>query len=133
MQHMLGRFSTGLYATMRIVVGLSFAQHGAQKLFGLLGGVGGGGQAQLFSLLGAAGVIEFFGGLLIAFGLFGSLVALIAAAEMAVAYVRVHASRGVAPIENGGELAVLYGVVFLYIAARGSGVLSLDAWRQRSR
>lgn len=133
MQNPINRFAPGLYAAMRVAVGLSFTQHGLQKMFGLLGGVGSGGQAQLFSLLGAAGVIEFFGGLLIALGLYGSLVAFIAVLEMIYAYSTVHAPRGGAPIENGGELAVLYGFVFLYIAARGSGPFSLDAWRRRSR
>jgi putative oxidoreductase len=110
------------YAAVRIVAGLLFACHGAQKLFGVLGGH----RMPLFSQLGAAGVVEFCGGLLIAIGFLTSFVAFIAAGEMAVAYFQVHAPRATFPIQNGGELAVLYCFLFLYIATRGSGTLGLD-------
>jgi putative oxidoreductase len=108
---------------MRIVVGLLFALHGAQKLFGVLGGT----KVPLVSLYGAAGVIEFFGGLLIALGLLGSWAAFVASGEMAAAYFMGHFPKGFWPIQNGGELALLYCFVFLYIATRGSGVWSVDA------
>jgi putative oxidoreductase len=129
MKTVLGRFEPQAYALMRIVAGLLFAQHGAQKLFGALGGEA----VQLASLMGLAGVIEFFGGLLIAIGLFTSPVALVASGEMAVAYFMAHAPNGLTPIQNRGELAVLYCFVFLYMAARGSGLFSADAARGGSR
>jgi putative oxidoreductase len=118
----LGRFSGLFYAVMRLVVGLMFAQHGAQKLFGLLGGH----QMPLMSLMGLAGVIEFFGGLCIAFGLLTSIVAFIAAGEMAWAYFTVHAPNSPWPIINRGEPAVVFCFVFLYIASMGAGPYSLD-------
>jgi len=118
-----GKYSEHAFALMRIVAGLLFALHGAQKLFGVLGGT----KVPLFSLYGAAGVIEFFGGLLIALGLLGCWAAFIASGEMAVAYFMGHFPKGFWPIQNGGELAVLYCFVFLYIATRGSGVWSVDA------
>jgi putative oxidoreductase len=118
---------------MRVVVGLLFACHGAQKLFGLLGGVDGrGASAPLASLFGLAGIIEFFGGLLIALGLVAGYAAFIASGEMAGAYFMAHLPRGFWPIANGGELAVLYCFVFLYIACRGAGVWSIDHARARS-
>ena len=113
---------------MRIVVGLLFAQHGAQKLFGWLGGVGDdGGTAAFLSLMFFAGLIEFFGGLLVAVGYQTSWAAFIASGQMAVAYFMVHASRGLFPIQNRGESAVLYSFVFLYIASHGAGTMSIDA------
>jgi putative oxidoreductase len=106
---------------MRLVVGALFACHGAQKLFGVLGG-----QAQLSNpKLLLAGIIEFVGGALVALGLGAAYAALVASGEMAVAYFQAHAPGGFWPIQNRGELAVLYCFVFLYIASRGDGTLSL--------
>jgi putative oxidoreductase len=127
MQKALGRFSPYLYALLRIIAGLAFAQHGAQKLFGLLGAKA---AAPLASQMGMAGVIEFVGGILIALGLFTSPVAFIASGEMAWAYFQQHAPRGFWPIQNGGELAVLYCFIFLYLAAIGSGKFSIDSIRK---
>ena len=126
MQKVLGPYSPYLYALLRIVAGVAFAQHGAQKLFGLLGGTA----VELASQRGVAGVIEFVGGLLIAVGLFTSPVAFLASGEMAVAYFQSHAPRGFWPIQNGGELAVLYCFIFLYFSAVGSGKLSIDSIRK---
>ena len=126
MERILGRFAPYLYSLLRIVAGLLFACHGAQKLFGVLGGQ----QASLMSQFGLAGVIEFGGGLLIAAGVFTSLVSFIASCEMVVAYFQAHAPRGTFPIQNGGELAVLYCFVFLYFAARGNGALSVQGGRK---
>jgi putative oxidoreductase len=127
MQKVLGRFAPYIYALLRIVAGAAFAQHGAQKLFGLLGAK----QAvPLMSQFGLAGVIEFVGGILIALGLFTSPVAFLASGEMAWAYFQSHAPRGFWPIQNGGELAVLYCFIFLYFAAVGSGKLSIDSIRK---
>jgi putative oxidoreductase len=117
MQRFLGRYSEIAYTLLRVVAGLMFAVHGAQKLFGFLGGQ----QMPLGSMFGVAGVIEFVGGLLIAIGLLTSWAAFIASGEMAVAYFTVHAKAGFWPILNKGELAVLYCFLFLYIACRGGG------------
>jgi len=122
MERVLGRFSPQLYAVMRIFVGLLFACHGAQKLFGVLGGQ----QVELASKLGLAGIIELVGGLMIAIGFLTGTAAFIASGEMAYAYFTAHMPKGGAPIQNGGEPAVLYCFVFLYIAARGVGVWGVD-------
>jgi putative oxidoreductase len=122
MERVLGRFSPQLYALMRIVVGLLFACHGAQKLFGLFGGQ----HMPLASQMGLAGIIEFVGGLLIAIGFLTGTAAFIASGEMAYAYVTVHYPRGGVPLQNGGEPVALYCFVFLYIAARGAGTWGVD-------
>jgi putative oxidoreductase len=127
MDRWLGKYSESLYAVMRVVVGLLFACHGAQKLFGVLGG-----QSQLGDpKLLVAGIIEFVGGVLVALGLWACYAAFVASGEMAVAYFTVHARGGFWPILNKGELAVLYCFVFLYVASRGSGRLSVDALRRK--
>ena len=122
MDRWLGRYSEPLYSIMRLVVGLLFSFHGAQKLFGAFGG------QQMVSnpRMLLAGIIEI-AGLLVAVGLVASWAAFIASGEMAVAYFTVHAPGGLFPIVNKGELAVLYCFVFLYIAARGSGRWSVDS------
>jgi putative oxidoreductase len=117
----LARISEYAYALMRIVAGGLFAMHGAQKLFGLFGGTA----QPVASLAGAAGVIELVCGILIMIGFFAGFAAFIASGQMAVAYFKVHAPGGPNPLQNGGELAALYAFVFLFIAARGSGRLSL--------
>lgn len=109
---------------LRVGGGALFLQHGAQKLFGLLGGR----QVELFSIMGLAGVIEFFGGLAIILGLRTRAVAGIAALEMTIAYLWRHQPEAVFPIQNGGELALLYLIIFLYLAVRGGGPHSLDEW-----
>lgn len=121
MEKWLGKYSNFFYALMRIIAGALFACHGAQKLFGVLGG-----QKQEATLMIAAGVIELACGILIAVGLFTSYIAFIASGEMAVAYFKQHYPAGFWPIMNRGELAVLFCFVFLYIASRGSGILSID-------
>jgi putative oxidoreductase len=113
----LQSFSDIAYFLLRVVSGLLFACHGAQKLLGVLGGQ----QPPVGSLLFFAGIIELFGGLSIAAGIFTSPVALLASGEMAVAYFRAHAPQNVWPIINRGELAVIYCFLFLYIATRGGG------------
>jgi putative oxidoreductase len=122
MQPILYKLSEPIYAVMRIIAGLLFSCHGAQKLFGVLGG-----HPQPHGLSLAAGIIEFGCGMLIAVGMFGSLAAFLASGEMAAAYFIVHAKQSFWPILNRGELAVVYCFVFLYIAARGSGILSIDS------
>ena len=126
MDKLLSPYRPHIYTLLRIVAGLLFAQHGAQKLFGALGGK----PVELMSQMGLAGVLEFVGGLMIALGLFTSPVAFIVSGQMAVAYFQVHVPRGFWPITNGGELAALYCFVFLYFAAAGSGKWSIDAIRK---
>ena len=124
--------TTYLLSLLRVIVGFTFAQHGAQKLFGVFGGLGGqGAKAALFSLMGLGGLLEFFGGLLIILGLFTRPVAFLLCGEMAFAYFKVHAPRGFWTLQNGGELAVLYCFVFLYLFAAGPGPLSLDRMFRR--
>jgi putative oxidoreductase len=120
--------STGFFLTLlRVGAGVLFWFHGAQK-FGMFGGLGGrGGAAEPMTLLWLAGIVEFVLGPVIAAGLFTRWAALLGAAEMAVAYVRSHAPRGPWPLTNGGELALLYLMIWLVFAARGPGRLSLDA------
>lgn len=121
----LRRYADVFYALFRIVFGLLFASHGAQKLFGVLGG-----QKVDAPLMIAAGWIELLTGLLIALGLFAGIAAFIASGQMAVAYFMAHAPGGFWPVVNKGETAVLYCFAFLYIAAHGSGRWSLDGLRR---
>jgi putative oxidoreductase len=111
-----------LYSAMRFVIGFLFLFHGLQKVLGMYGGT----QMALATLPGIAGIIELVGGTLVAIGLFTSPVAFVCSGEMAVAYFMAHQPKGTWPIENQGELAALYCFVFLYIAARGGGPISLD-------
>ncbi|HSF30965.1 MAG TPA: DoxX family protein [Candidatus Tectomicrobia bacterium] len=133
MERILGPYSPYLYAIMRIVVGFLFACHGAQKLFGVLGGFGpSGGTAPLFSLMGLAGVIEFFGGVLIMIGGLTGYAAFIASGQMAAAYFMAHHPRGFWPLLNEGEPAALFCFIFLYIASKGGGVWSVDRMRSQA-
>ena len=112
-----------LYLVFRVLVGLMFMQHGAQKLFGYLGGP----QAELMSLFGLAGIFEFFGGLALALGLFTRVVAIITSLEMLYAFFMVHAKGGeFIPILNKGELALMYFAAFLVLIAFGGGKWSFD-------
>ena len=114
-------------SVLRIVVGFTFSLHGLTKLFGMFGGMNGhGAGVHLFSLLGLAGCLETFGGFLLILGLFTAPVAFVLAGEMAVAYFKVHFPRGFFPIQNGGELAVLYCFIYLYLFTAGAGPASLD-------
>jgi putative oxidoreductase len=123
MDRFLGRHGERIYTILRVVAGLLFACHGAQKLFGALGGTA----MTSNPMMLAAGIIEFGGGLLIALGFLTSWAAFLASGQMAVAYFMVHAKGGFWPIINKGELAVVYCFLFLYIAARGAGPYSVDA------
>jgi putative oxidoreductase len=125
----LARFAQPIYAVLRIVAGFLFFCHGGQKVLGLFGGHG----APPNGMILASGWIELVAGILIAIGLFTSIAAFISSGEMAVAYFMVHASQGTFPIENHGELAVVYCFLFLYIAAAGSGPWSVDAMIRNRR
>ena len=126
MNRVLGRYTEYVYAILRIVVGFLFVLHGTQKLFGVPllapGPIG--------TLGTVAAIIELIAGLMIVFGFLASFAAFLASGEMAVAYFMAHfKSEAPLPIQNGGELAVLYCFIFLYIAAKGSGVWSVDSLR----
>jgi len=127
MERILGRYEPYLYALMRIVIGFLFMWHGSQKLLGFPPSEGpspGG----LSPLMAVAGAIELVGGIMIMIGLFAGIAAFIASGLMAVAYFMAHFSmQAFLPIQNKGETAVFYCFVFLYIAARGSGLLSVDS------
>lgn len=127
MEKFLGPHSATIYASLRIVAGFLFFQHGLPKLFG---GFGRAAPAELMSQMGLAGLIEVIGGAAIALGAFTSPIAFIASGEMAVAYFQAHLPRGFWPVANGGELAALFCFVFLFFAAKGSGKWSIDALRK---
>jgi putative oxidoreductase len=114
---------------MRIVVGFLFLWHGSQKLFDIPGGMPSG--VPPFITYGA-GSIELIGGILVMIGLFTRWAAFIASGEMAFAYWMVHGTKALLPLQNKGELAVIYCFVFLFIAAQGSGIWSIDSLRRRS-
>ena len=109
--------------------------HGAQKLFGWLGGMGGTGASASFpDLMWVAGVLEFFGGLCILLGAWTRPVAFLLSGMMAAAYFMGHASQGFWPLLNRGELAVLYCFVFLFFAATGGGPFTVERlWQKKAR
>ena len=117
------------HALLRAMTGMLFMQHGLQKLFGLLTDPSrpSMGAPAAFSLMWFAGVLERFGGFLVAIGLFTRPVAFLLAGQMAVAYFMAHAPRNFYPVLNGGENAVLFCFVFLYLFATGAGPYSVDA------
>ena len=113
---------------VRIVIAATFSLHGLQKVLGMFGGMPGkGGPAALATLPWIAGCLELGGGLLLVLGLFTVPVAFVLSGEMAVAYFMMHYPRGFFPVSNGGELAVLYCFIYLYLFVAGPGPLSLDA------
>jgi putative oxidoreductase len=121
----LDRFTPHTFAALRIVSGVLFATHGAQKLFGVLGGQ----VASLTTQMGVGGVIELCTGLLIAVGVLTRPAAFLASGTMAVAYLQFHwrGQFGSAfwPVVNKGELALIYSFLFLYVACRGPGSATL--------
>lgn len=117
--------SSRMLSVLRIVTGLLFMEHGMQKLLGFPPSDKP--APELLSLSGVGGVLELVGGFLILIGLFTRPVAFLLAGEMAVAYWMFHAPRGLYPILNGGDAAILYCFVFLYLFAAGGGMWSTDA------
>lgn len=128
------RYAPQTYALMRIALALIFLNYGLQK-FGMFGGVDGqGGSAPFFSFpFGMAGVIEVITGVLMLIGLLTPIAAFVASGEMAFAYFYYHFPMGGSPVQNMGQTAVILAFVFLYIAARGSGIWSVDAMRRGGR
>ena len=129
LSRLLSPYTELTYAAMRIVVGLLFSFHGAQKVFGVLSEY----QPPVGSQLWIGGVIELVTGLLIAVGFLTAWAAFLASGTMAVAYIQFHWKFAfdelILPTINEGELAVVYAFVFLYIACRGAGKLSIDGMR----
>lgn len=119
-----------LLSVLRIITAFLFIAHGAQKLFGFLAPPGAQGPP-LLSLFGIGGILEFFGGLLVLIGLFTRPVAFILSGMMAVAYFMSHAPGGFWPLQNKGELAVLYCFVFLFLSVAGGGEWSVDRLLRR--
>ena len=113
-----------LLGVLRIVAALIFMAHGTQKLLGFLASPGPGPAA--FSLPWIAGAFELVGGALLALGLFVRPVAFVLAGVMAAAYWIAHAPKSFFPVLNGGDAAILYCFVFLFMAAAGGGPWSLD-------
>lgn len=117
------------HAALRIMTGLLFLQHGTTKLFKFplteyfKDGV------PVASFMGFAGLLELVGGILIIIGLFTRTTAFVLSGMMAVAYFMAHAGQGFFPILNGGELAIMYCFVFLWLATAGAGPFSVDANR----
>lgn len=120
----LDRHSSTALGVFRIVIGLMFAVHGTSKVFGWPSLNGGAAPAGSWPFWWA-GVIEIVVGLALALGVLARLAALLGAGEMMYAYATQHLSKGVLPIENGGELAVLYFLAFLLIAFAGAGAFAV--------
>ncbi|MCC6207536.1 MAG: DoxX family protein [Gammaproteobacteria bacterium] len=130
METFLDTWKPRVLSILRIVTAFMFIQHGTQKMFGFPAP-----QHQpfeLYSMFGAAGVLEVFGGLLILLGLFTRPVAFLLSGEMAFAYFIVHAPQAFWPLLNGGELAVMWCFTFLYLACAGGGTWSLDHLRDHA-
>jgi len=128
MASFMQRFNGETYALLRIVTGLLLLWHGTQKLFGFPQAAP---DAPAFILYGA-GPIELVGGTLVAVGLFTRWAAFLCSGLMAAAYWMAHGPKHLFPLINGGELAVLYCFVFLFIAANGAGMWSADIARREA-
>ena len=121
----MNRFDRPAYALLRIVTGFLFLWHGVGKVFGYPEPI----PDLAWHVHWIAGPVELIGGVLVMIGLFTRIAAFICSGQMAFAYFMVHAKGGFLPTENGGELAVLYCFVFLFIAAHGAGSFSVDGRR----
>jgi putative oxidoreductase len=119
------RWTPRLLSVLRMVAGFLFIAHGAQKLFGFLAPPGAS-APPAFSQMWVGGVLEFFGGLALIMGLFTRPVAFILSGMMAVGYFQMHAPSGFWPLQNKGELAVLYCFLFLFLSVAGGGSWSVD-------
>ncbi|MBU3825030.1 MAG: DoxX family protein [Candidatus Oceanisphaera merdipullorum] len=131
MDGMLNFWSPRLQSVLRIITAFLFIQHGTQKMFGFPAPQRA--PFELFSLMGAAGVLEVVGGLLLLIGLFTRPVAFVLSGQMAFAYFMVHAPTSFWPLLNNGELAVQWCFLFLFFAAAGGGAWSLDQYLSKKR
>ena len=132
MERRLAPLAGPTHAILRIGAALLFVQHGVMKLFGWLGGVDGqGGTVELMTKFGLAGVIEVFGSLFIIAGFLTRPVAAIMFVEMLAAYWIAHLPQGGYPIQNGGEIVLLFALVWLFLVGNGAGPWSVDAALRR--
>jgi putative oxidoreductase len=125
----ISRYESQIYSILRIIAGFLFLWHGSQKLFAFPPA----GHVIPSYIVFIAGPIEFFGGLLVMIGLWTRWAAFICSGEMAYAYWTVHGTHILLPLLNGGELAIIFCFLFLFISARGSGVYSVDQFREKRR
>jgi putative oxidoreductase len=129
MDETLNRWAPSVLSILRIVAALLYLQHGLSKLFGFPQP---GHMPEFLTLIWFAGIIELVGSILVGLGLFTRIAALIMSGEMAFAYFMAHAPKAPYPINNGGELAIMFCFVFFYFVFAGAGPWSLDAlWRKR--
>jgi putative oxidoreductase len=119
----LDRYASQILGITRIVAGLLFLEHGLMKLVGFPAAMGPG---PLPPLMLAAGVIETVGGILVALGCFSRFAAFVCSGQMAVAYFMVHMAKGIYPALNGGDAAILFCFIFLYLAAAGPGSFAVN-------
>jgi len=124
LQQTLTTWAPRALGLLRIVAALLFIEHGTQKLFGFPAAEH---QPPLLSLLGAAAILEFVGGILILIGLYTRPVAFLLSGQMAVAYWLFHAPKNIYPANNGGDAAILFCFIFLYMVFAGGGAYSLDS------
>ena len=127
MQNLEAVWAPRVLSIVRIVAGLIFMEHGLQKYFNFPPAATPRPAPEFFSMYGVAGALEIVGGILLVFGLFTRPVAFLLSGEMAFAYWMSHAPRAMYPVLNGGDAAILYCFVFLYVWLAGPGPWSLDA------
>jgi len=123
----LEKWMPQMLSILRIVTGLLFMEHGLQKFFGFPAA-----GPELNTLLWTQGAIELIGGLLLLLGIFTRLVAFIMAGDMAVAYFMAHFPKSLFPVANGGDAAILYCFVFLFLFVAGGGAWSVDQSLKRA-
>lgn len=129
MNQLLDKFSPAVFLFVRIIVGYMYLLHGTAKFFEFpVSMTNGNGSVELFSIFGAAAILEIAGGIFIILGLFTRPTAFLLSGQMAYAYFIIHATADTLfqPMLNHGELAALYSVVFLLFVFTGAGKLSLD-------
>ncbi|GAK69000.1 DoxX family protein [Agrobacterium rubi] len=124
----LSRYQPYALAALRIIAALLFIEHGTQKLFGFPASTM---EGSLPPMLMVAALLEMIGGILILIGLFTRPVAFVLSGLMAFAYFMAHAPKSFFPVLNGGDAAILFCFVFLYLVTAGPGAFSVDASRRR--
>jgi len=130
----IAEWAPRMLSVLRIVAALLILEHGTQKLFGFpTPNLATGGMPAPLTLIWDAAILEFAGGLLLLFGVFTRAVAFVLSGEMAFAYWIAHAPRNPFPVLNGGEAAILYCFIFLYLFAAGGGAWSVDQYLRQRR